>query len=193
MKKGGIIILALILILGYMGCNSYNGMVSGDESVKKAWADVQNQYQRRVDLVDNLVATVKGAAKHEEETLTKVIEARAKATSIQVDPNQLTPEKLKEFQSAQGELSQALGRLMVSVEQYPNLKANENFLNLQAQLEGTENRIASTRADYNEVVQNFNKKVRSFPANIFAKMFGFREKATFEAQPGADKAPKVEF
>lgn len=172
---------------------SYNSMVKMDENVKTKWAAVQSQYQRRSDLIPNLVNTVKGAANFEKSTLTAVVEARAKATSVQVDPAKLTPESIKAFQAAQGELSSALGRLLAVTENYPNLKTNENFLGLQAQIEGTENRIQVARQDFNTSVQEFNTKIRSFPANITAKMFGFSEKGYFTAEPGAEKAPKVQF
>jgi LemA protein len=168
-------------------------MVKLDENVKGKWGAVQSQYQRRTDLIPNLVATVKGAANFEKSTLTDVIEARAKATSVQVDPTKLTPESIQQFQAAQGQLSQALGRLMVVTENYPTLKSNENFLGLQAQLEGTENRINVARLDFNTAVQDYNSKIRSFPANLTAKMFGFAEKGYFQAEAGADKSPKVEF
>ena len=164
-----------------------------DENVKAKWGAVQSQYQRRTDLIPNLVATVKGAANFEKSTLTDVIEARAKATSVQVDPSKLTPESIEKFQAAQGQLSQALGRLMVVTENYPNLKSNENFLGLQAQLEGTENRINVARLDFNTAVQDYNSKIRTFPANLTAKMFGFAEKGYFQAEAGADKAPKIQF
>jgi LemA protein len=193
MKKGGIILLILLAVLAFVGCGQYNGLVTIDEKAEKSWADVQNQYQRRADLVNNLVATVKGAADFEKETLTQVIEARAKATSIQVDPSKLTSQKMQEFQAAQGELSQALGRLLVSVERYPELKANQNFLDLQVQLEGTENRIATARKDYNAVVQEYNTKVRKMPAAIFAGIFGFDARAPFAADADAQKAPEVDF
>lgn len=172
---------------------SYNSMVKMDENVKSKWGEVQTQYQRRADLIPNLVATVKGQANFEQKTLTDVTEARAKATSIQVDPTKLTPDAIKQFQAAQGQLSTALGRLLVASENYPNLKSNEAFNTLQAQLEGTENRIGIARKDFNDAVQEYNGKIRSFPANLTAKMFGFAEKGYFAAEAGADKAPKVQF
>ncbi|HQW11383.1 MAG TPA: LemA family protein [Saprospiraceae bacterium] len=184
-------ILALIMYTFFKG--SYNTMVAKDENVKSAWSQVKNVYQRRLDLIPNLVNTVKGAANFEQETLTKVIEARAKATQITVDPDKLTPEKLQEFQSAQGELSQALGRLMVVSEQYPQLKANQNFLDLQAQLEGTENRITVERQKFNDITRDFNTYIRQFPKNIVASMFGFSQRPYFESDPGAEKAPTVDF
>jgi LemA protein len=192
MKKLLSVILILTAAMSLSSC-SYNSMVKMDENIKTKWAAVQSQYQRRSDLIPNLVNTVKGAANFEKSTLTAVVEARAKATSVQVDPTKLTPESIKAFQAAQGELSSALGRLLVVTENYPNLKTNENFLGLQAQIEGTENRIQVSRQDFNTAVQEFNTKIRSFPANITAKMFGFSEKGYFTAEPGADKAPKVQF
>jgi LemA protein len=164
-----------------------------DEGVKNKWGQVQNQYQRRADLVPNLVNTVKGAANFERGTLTDVINARAKATSVQVDPSKLTPETIQKYQAAQGELSQALGRLMVVSERYPELKANQNFLDLQKQLEGTENRISVARMDFNDAVKDYNVQVRTFPNNIFAGMFGFQVKGMFEADANAQKAPTVQF
>jgi LemA protein len=192
MKKLLSVILIITAAMSLSSC-SYNSMVKGDENIKTKWAAVQSQYQRRSDLIPNLVNTVKGAANFEKSTLTAVVEARAKATAVQVDPTKLTPESIKAFQAAQGELSSALGRLLVVTENYPNLKTNENFLGLQAQIEGTENRIQVSRQDFNTAVQDFNTKIRSFPANITAKMFGFTEKGYFTAEPGADKAPKVQF
>jgi len=168
-------------------------MVDLDEQVQQQWGQVQNVYQRRSDLIPNLVASVKGAAKQEQETLTRVIEARSKATSIKVDPDKLTPENIQKFQQTQGELSAALGRLMVLTENYPDLKTNQNFLELQAQLEGTENRITVERQKFNEVTQQYNSTVRRFPNNIFAGMFGFEKKGYFEAEAGAQKAPQVQF
>lgn len=171
----------------------YNSLVKLDEQVQSQWAQVQNVYQRRADLIPNLVNTVKGAANFEKETLTQVVEARAKATSINVDPNKLTPENIQKFQNAQGELSQALGRLLSVVENYPELKANQNFQELQAQIEGTENRISVERRKFNEVTQEYNSKVRSFPTNLTASLFGFEKKGYFQAEAGAEKAPKVQF
>ena len=189
------IFAAVLIVMATMSLSScsYNSMVKMDENVKAKWGAVQSQYQRRTDLIPNLVATVKGAANFEKSTLTDVIEARAKATSVQVDPSKLTPESIEKFQAAQGQLSQALGRLMVVTENYPNLKSNENFLGLQAQLEGTENRINVARLDFNTAVQDYNSKIRTFPANLTAKMFGFAEKGYFQAEAGADKAPKIQF
>lgn len=192
MKKLLFGIIAIFAVASLSSCG-YNSSVQLDEQVKSQWGEVQNQYQRRADLIDNLVATVKGAANFEKETLTAVIEARAKSTAIQVDPTKLTPETLQKFQASQGQLSQALGRLMVVSERYPELKANQNFLELQAQIEGTENRIAVARRDFNMAVQGYNTNVRSFPNNLFAGMFGFQQKGSFAAEAGADKAPKVAF
>jgi len=188
-----IVIVAFILILGGCGCSGYNSMVNLDENVKAKWGTVQSNYQRRADLIPNLVNTVKGAANFEQETLTRVIEARAKATSVNINPGDLTPENLQKFQAAQGELSGALSRLLVSVERYPELKANQNFLDLQKQLEGTENRIAVARNDFNGSVQEYNQVVRRFPNNLFAGMFGFSVKQPFEAEAGAQRAPEVKF
>lgn len=196
MKKGTIVLIVLVGILligGCQACNLQKSLVTVDEEVKSKWGEVENQYQRRSDLIPNLVATVKGAAEFEQTTLTQVIEARAKATSIRVDPDDLTPEKLQQFQQAQGQLSQALGRLMVVSEQYPQLKANQNFLDLQVALEGTENRITVARKNFNESVKVYNVQVRQFPNNIMAGMLGFQKKGMFEAEAGAEKAPKVEF
>lgn len=196
MKKGltVLIIVAAILLGGFIWVkNVYNQMVVSDESVQAAWAQVENVYQRRADLIPNLVETVKGYAAHESATLENVVAARAKATQVTVDPSDLTPEALAQFNQAQGELSAALGRLLLIKESYPELKANQNFLELQAQLEGTENRIATERMKFNEAAQAFNTGIRRFPDNIIASMLGFEKKAYFEAQAGADTAPKVEF
>lgn len=195
MKKGTITLLVIgVLILIMVGgtLTTYNGLIAKDEAVATAWGNIQSQYQRRADLIPNLVSTVKGYAKHESETLENVMAARAKATQVTINSDNLTPEKLKQYQAAQGELSQALGRLMAVSENYPNLKANENFSELQAQLEGTENRINESRQIYNSAVQTYNVSVRRFPANIVAGMFGFDKKNQFEAEAGAEKAPKVE-
>ncbi|ULQ56645.1 LemA family protein [Flavihumibacter rivuli] len=188
-----ILIFGVILLFGGCACNGYNGMVKMDENVKNKWANVQSDYQRRADLIPNLVNTVKGAANFEQETLTKLMEARAKATSVQIDPTNISPEKLAEFQQAQAGVSSALGRLLAVVENYPDLKANQNFRDLQAQLEGTENRIKVSRNDFNAAVQEYNGTVRTFPNNIFANMFGFRVKNGFQADPGAERAPEVKF
>lgn len=188
-----IVIAALVLILGGCGCNGYNGLVKQDEVVKKAWANVESDYQRRADLIPNLVNTVKGEANFEQTTLQNVINARASATQIKVDPNDLSPEKLQQYQAAQGQLSQALGRLLMVTENYPNLRANDAFRGLQAQLEGTENRIKVSRNDFNQAVADYNIKARSFPMNILAGMFGFKVKEGFKADAGAEKAPEVKF
>lgn len=193
MKGITLIIVIALAVVGFMGCNGYNSLVKEDEVVKKSWADVQSEYQRRNDLVGNLVNTVKGAAKFEQETLTKVIEARSKATSVNINADQLTPENMQKFQAAQGEVSSALSRLLAVVENYPDLKANQNYLQLQGQLEGIENDIRAKRQTYNATVNSYNTKLRSFPMNILGGLFGFKEKAPFAADPGADKAPKVEF
>ncbi len=192
MKKLLIGFIAIFAIASLSSCG-YNSSVKLDEQVKQQWGEVENQYQRRADLIDNLVATVKGAANFEKETLTQVIEARAKATSMQVDPTKLTPETLQKFQASQGQLSQALGRLMVVSERYPELKANQNFLELQAQIEGTENRIAVARRDFNMAVQQYNTNIRTFPNNLFVGMYGFQQKGSFAAEAGSNKAPKVAF
>ena len=188
-----IIVVAVILILGGCGCSGYNSMVGLDEDVKAKWSNVQSDYQRRADLIPNLVNTVKGAANFEQETLTKVIEARAKATSVNINAGDLTPEKVAQFQQAQGELSGALSRLLVTVEKYPELKANQNFQDLQKQLEGTENRIKVSRNDFNTSVQGYNSTIRKFPNNLFAGMFGFRVRDGFKADPGSERAPEVKF
>ncbi len=195
-KRNQTILLVLgivVLIVAFFTFHSYNLLVAKDEAVATAWGNVQTQYQRRADLIPNLVNTVKGYAKHESTTLQEVVEARAKATQLNVDADNLSPEKLKQIQAAQGELSQALGRLLAVSESYPELKANENFSELQAQLEGTENRINESRRLFNEAVQTYNVSVRSFPKNIVAGMFGFEKKSQFEAEAGAEKAPTVEF
>ena len=188
-----IVVLGVLAIIALWGVNAYNELVEDQENVESAWSQVENQYQRRADLVPNLVATVKGYAKHEEQTLQSVVEARAKVSSIQINPASLTDEQLAAFQSAQGELSQALGRLLAVAESYPDLKANENFRDLQAQLEGTENRIAVARQMFNESARAYNTRVRRFPSSIIASCFGFEKKPYFEAEPGAAQAPKVEF
>lgn len=193
MKRSTLIIVGILLIFGMYGCSTYNGLVGKDQEVKGKWANVQTQYQRRADLIPNLVNTVKGAADFEKSTLTQVIEARAKATSIQLKADDLSPENIQKFQAAQDQLSGALSRLLVSVEQYPNLKANQNFLELQSQLEGTENRIGVSRNDFNTAVQSYNQSALAFPANIFAKMFGFTEKGFFQASDAAQSAPSVKF
>jgi LemA protein len=180
-------------IIALWGIAKYNGMVGKDQEVKRTWADVESDYQRRMDLIPNLVNTVKGYANFEQETLTKVVEARAKATSVNIDPSNLTPDKLAQFQQAQDGVSSALGRLMVVMEKYPDLKANQNFLDLQAQLEGTENRISVARKRFNEAVQTYNSAILGFPSNIVAMIGGFKEKGFFKSADGADKAPTVDF
>ena len=191
--KGLYVVLGILLLIVLMGGCSYNGMNKMRGDVDEKWANVQSSYQRRSDLIPNLVATVKGAADFEKTTLTQVIEARASATKMTVNAADLTPEKLQQFQQSQGQLSQALGRLMVVSEQYPQLKANENFKSLQDQLEGTENRIKVARDEYNAVVKSYNVKITSFPQTIYAGMFGFKAKPWFEADQGAQKAPAVKF
>lgn len=188
-----IVIIIVVAILGIGGCSSYNGLVKGEESVTAAWAQVESQYQRRADLIPNLVATVKGYAEHESSTLQAVTEARNKATGITIDANNMTQEDLNRFQQAQDELGKSLGRLIAVSEAYPDLKANENFKDLQAQLEGTENRISVARQDFNKAAQAYNTSVRSFPKNIFTSIFGFEKKAYFQAAAGSEEAPKVEF
>jgi LemA protein len=190
---GGVILLGIILFMSLKG--TYNGLVSSEENVNKKWADVQGAYQRRTDLIPNLVSTVKGYANFEQETLIKVVEQRASATkpTFNVDPTKFDANTLAQFQKTQDELGSALSRLLVTVEKYPDLKANQNFLELQAQLEGTENRINVERRNFNEAVQLYNSSLRSFPTNILAGMFGFTKKPYFEAQAGADKAPEVKF
>ncbi|MBP9932751.1 MAG: LemA family protein [Chitinophagaceae bacterium] len=193
MKKGLLALLIIVGVLAIWAWRAYNGLVPMDENVKEKWAKVQSQYQRRADLIPNLVNTVKGAANFEQKTLTDVIEARAKATQMKVDANDLSPEKLQEFQAAQGQLSQALGRLMMITENYPELKATEQFRDLSVQLEGTENRITTARNDFNESVKDYNTKARRFPLNLFASLFGMKAKSMFEADPNAQKAPTVQF
>jgi LemA protein len=192
MKKLFSAILFVMVAMSFSSCG-YNSMVQMDEDTKAKWGTVQSQYQRRADLIPNLVATVKGVANFEKSTLTEVAEARAKATSVQVDASKLTPETVQKYQQAQGELSTALGRLLSVTENYPTLRANDNFTALQGQLEGTENRISVARIDFNNSVQAYNSKLRSFPNNLTAKMFGFAPKGYFEADAAAKTAPKVEF
>ena len=193
MKKSTIIIIVVAVIAIVWGITGYNGLVGMDEGVQTKWADVETQYQRRADLIPNLVNTVKGYAAHESETLQAVVEARAKATSMNIDPSNMSAEQIANFQKVQDGVSSALGRLLVTVEKYPDLKANENFKELQAQLEGTENRISVARRDYNEAARKYNTTLRSFPKNILAGMFGFEKKAYFEAQEGSEQAPTVQF
>ncbi len=198
MKTGGLskntmIILAVVAVIVLWGISAYNGMVNVEEQATTEWAKVQSAYQRRADLIPNLVNVVKGYASHEEETLEGVVNARAKATSINVDAGDLSPEKLQEFQKAQGELSQALGRLIAVSEAYPDLKANENFKELQVQLEGTENRINEARNSFNTAVQTYNVRIRKFPNSLLAGIFGFDKMTKFEADAEAQKAPEVKF
>lgn len=193
MKRSTIIILVIVAVVAIWAISAYNSMVKMEEGVESAWAQVENVYQRRADLIPNLVATVKGYAAHESETLESVIAARSKATQITVDPQDLSAEALKKYQAAQGELGAALGKLLAITENYPDLKANQNFLELQSQLEGTENRITVERQKFNNVAKEYNTGIRKFPKNILAGMFGFERKAYFEANEGADKAPVVEF
>ncbi|MBK8805736.1 MAG: LemA family protein [Bacteroidales bacterium] len=192
MKKSWIIIAAIALVV-IIAVVKYNGMVKSEQLVEKQWANVQSSYQRRADLIPNLVNTVKGYAAHEQKTLTDIIEARAKATSVNISAKDLTPDKIQQFQEAQNQISGALGRLMVVVEKYPDLKANQNFLELQAQLEGTENRINVERNRFNEEVQKYNTKIKTFPSNLLNAMYGFQEKGYFEAQRGSEYAPTVTF
>lgn len=197
MNKGWLILIGVIVVLFLIfswGTGKYNGIVKMDEGVNEGWAQVQNQYQRRMDLIPNLVATVQGAANFEKSTLQAVIEARAKATQTVLSPQLLNdPQAFKQFEQSQGQLSSALSRLLVTVEQYPNLKANENFLSLQSQLEGTENRIAVERRRFNELVQTYNSYIRQFPNNFIASFGSFVQKQYFQAQAGAETAPKVQF
>ena len=192
-KHKTIVIIAVLAIIALWGITGYNGLVGMDEGVQTKWADVETQYQRRADLIPNLVNTVKGYAAHESETLQAVVEARAKATSVNIDPTNMSEEQIANFQKVQDGVSSALGRLLVTVENYPDLKANENFKELQAQLEGTENRISVARRDYNEAARKYNTTLRSFPKNILASIFGFEKKAYFEAQEGSEQAPAVQF
>lgn len=195
MKKTTIIliIVAALAAVVFWGVGIYNALVTAEENVETSWAQVENQYQRRSDLVPNLVATVKGYASHEATVLENVVNARSKATQMTIDPSKATPEQLQAYQAAQGELSQALGRLLALSESYPDLKASQNFLELQSQLEGTENRIAVARNAFNEAAKQFNVRIRRFPGNIIAGMCGFEKKAYFEAEAGANKAPEVQF
>lgn len=188
----GVILLVVFMLYSFFA-GRYNKMVTLQEEIPKAWADVEAQYQRRADLIPNLVNTVKGYANFEQETLTKVIEARASATQVKIDPSNITPEDLQKFQQAQSGVSSALGRLLAVAENYPDLKANQNFLDLQAQLEGTENRITVARTRFNEVVQPYNVYIKTFPNNTLAGMYGFSAKGYFEADKGAEKAPEVKF
>lgn len=193
MKKSTIILIVIAVVAVIWGVSAYNGLVTMDENVNTEWANVETQYQRRADLIPNLVNTVKGYAAHESETLESVIAARSKATQITIDPANLTPEKLAEYQEAQGAVTSALGKLLAISESYPDLKANQNFLELQAQLEGTENRINEARRKFNNVAKEYNTAIRRFPKSLLAGMFGFDKRAYFEAAEGAQNAPVVEF
>lgn len=186
-------VIAVVVILILSVISKYNGLVKAEENVNGQWSNVENQYQRRADLIPNLVATVKGYATHESQTLENVVAARSKATQITVDPDNLTPEKLQQYQAAQGELSSALGKLLMITENYPDLKANQNFIALQDQLEGTENRISTERTRFIELVRDYNLTIRSFPTNLIASMFGFEKKANFEAEEGKKEVPVVNF
>ncbi|MBS1496488.1 MAG: LemA family protein [Bacteroidetes bacterium] len=191
MKVGVIVLIVILAILGFAGCNGYNGLVKQDEAVKKAWNNVQTEYQNRSDLVGNLVNTVKGAANFEQNTLTAVVEARAKATSVNINADNLTPDKIAEFQAAQGQLTGSLSRLLATVESYPDLKATANFTQLQGQLEGIENNIKNSRKAFNDEINTYNTKVRSFPMNILGGLFGFHQKEGFKADAGAEKKVDV--
>lgn len=192
-NKGLIITIVVIALVAIWGISSYNGLVSMDENVSNQWANVETQYQRRSDLIPNLVNTVKGYAKHESETLESVMAARSQATQVKIDPSNCTPQQLAAYQKAQGDVTTALGKLLAIIENYPDLKANQNFLELQSQLEGTENRINVARKDFNDTAKKYNTSLRRFPRNIVASMFGFEKRNYFEAEAGAEKAPKVEF
>lgn len=192
-NKGLIITIVVIALVAIWGISSYNGLVSMDENVSNSWANVETQYQRRSDLIPNLVNTVKGYAKHESQTLEAVMAARSQATQVKIDPSNCTPQQLAAYQKAQGDVTTALGKLLAITESYPDLKANQNFLELQSQLEGTENRINVARKDFNDTAKKYNTSLRRFPRNIIASMFGFEKRNYFEAEAGAEKAPKVEF
>lgn len=192
-RLGLIITLAIVAVIVIWGVSGYNGLVSMDESVQNKWADVETQYQRRADLIPNLVNTVKGYAAHEKETLEGVVKARSEATSVKIDPENMTAEQMAHYQKAQNGVSSALSKLLLVVEKYPDLKANQNFLELQSQLEGTENRITVARRDFNGAAKEYNTAIRKFPKNILAGMFGFEKKTYFEAEEGAEKAPEVQF
>lgn len=192
-NKGLIITIVVIALVAIWGISSYNGLVSMDENVSNQWANVETQYQRRSDLIPNLVNTVKGYAKHESQTLEAVMAARSQATQVKIDPSNCTPQQLAAYQKAQGDVTTALGKLLAITENYPDLKANQNFLELQSQLEGTENRINVARKDFNDTAKKYNTSLRRFPRNIIASMFGFEKRNYFEAEAGAEKAPKVGF
>lgn len=192
-NKGLIITIVVIVLVALWGILSYNGLVGMDENVSNQWANVETQYQRRSDLIPNLVNTVKGYAKHESQTLEAVMAARSQATQVKIDPSNCTPQQLAAYQKAQGDVTTALGKLLAITENYPDLKADQNFLELQSQLEGTENRINVARKDFNDSAKEYNTSLRRFPRNIIASMFGFEKRNYFEAEAGAEKAPKVEF
>ncbi|MDD6495584.1 MAG: LemA family protein [Prevotella stercorea] len=192
-NKGLIITIVVIVLVALWGISSYNGLVGMDENVSNKWANVETQYQRRSDLIPNLVNTVKGYAKHESQTLEAVMAARSQATQVKIDPSNCTPQQLAAYQKAQGDVTTALGKLLAITENYPDLKANQNFLELQSQLEGTENRINVARKDFNDSAKKYNTSLRRFPRNIIASIFGFEKRNYFEAEAGAEKAPKVEF
>ena len=192
-NKGLIITIVVIVLVALWGISSYNGLVGMDENVSNKWANVETQYQRRSDLIPNLVNTVKGYAKHESQTLEAVMAARSQATQVKIDPSNCTPQQPAAYQKAQGDVTTALGKLLAITENYPDLKANQNFLELQSQLEGTENRINVARKDFNDSAKKYNTSLRRFPRNIIASMFGFEKRNYFEAEAGAEKAPKVEF
>ena len=192
MKKSTIIVLVIVAVVAIWGITGYNGLVKADEALNTAWSNVENQYQRRADLIPNLVNTVKGYAEHEKETLDAVVAARTRATQVTVDAENLTPEKLQEYQKIQNEVGAALGRLLAVAEAYPDLKANTNFLELQAQLEGTENRISVERRNFNEAAKSYNTSIRTFPRSILAGMFGFEKRPYFEAQQGVETVPVVQ-
>jgi LemA protein len=188
-----LILIGLVVVLLFSMCGSYNGAVAKEENVKKAWSQVENQYQRRADLIPNLVNTVKGYATFEQQTLTAVVQARASATQVKLDPNDLTPENIQRYEQAQQGLSGALGKLLSITENYPDLKANQSFLGLQQQLEGTENRISVERKNFNEAVNDYNSSIRRFPTNLLVGMFGFSPKGYFQSTAGSDRAPEVKF
>ena len=192
MKKSTIIVLVIVAVVAIWGITGYNGLVKADEALNTAWSNVENQYQRRADLIPNLVNTVKGYAEHEKETLDAVVAARTRATQVTVDAESLTPEKFQEYQKIQNEVGAALGRLLAVAEAYPDLKANTNFLELQAQLEGTENRISVERRNFNEAAKSYNTSIRTFPRSILAGMFGFEKRPYFEAQQGVETVPVVQ-
>lgn len=193
LNMGCIVAIAVVAVAVIWGISGYNGLVNMDEAVNNRWANVETQYQRRSDLIPNLVSTVKGYAKHESQTLEAVMKARSQATQVKITPSNCTPQQLAQYQRAQGDVTSALGKLLAITENYPDLKANQNFLELQSQLEGTENRITVARKDFNDAANEYNVAIRRFPKSILAGMFGFEKRAYFEAEAGAEKAPKVEF